>query len=237
MPKSSLLGKRNFRTLANSRAKLFFQDETILVLSDNTTIDIANFQMTPQGQRQSALMKILHGSMRFIVTKVIPGAEPNFEIQGTTATLGVRGTDGIFETRSPDVIYFLSGRTTLTILNNTTGQRLTLTPNNFISAIPGQPMRTGIITPGMRKRLMRSFQVAQSSPPPTVTQPPPLSAGLQAKLQGQEGQPPVGQEQPELGNPLISQDNPFINTLNPGAQGASSLVAPLPVVHPQARPK
>jgi hypothetical protein len=228
--KDAIYQQDQFRTLANSRAKLFFQDESILVLSDNTTIDIATFQMTPQGERQSALMKIIQGSLRFIVSKARPLDKPNFEIQGTTAVMGIRGTDGVFETRSPDVIYFLSGRSTLSVRNMTTGQSLNLTPGNFISAISGQPLRSGIITPEMRQRLIGSFQIAQRiTAPQTVTQPPPPSEDLQAKLQQQRG----GQQEEMLGNPLISQTNQFNNTLTPGSQGGGGggVLAPLPTIH------
>ena len=118
-------------------------------------------------------MKILHGSLRFIVTKVSSVDKPDFEIEGKTAVMGVRGTDGVFETRSPDMIYFLSGRSLLAILNRTTGETFNLTPNNFVSSLPGQPLRFGVITPEMRNRLIGNFRVAQGSPPPMVTQPPP----------------------------------------------------------------
>jgi hypothetical protein len=223
--KDMLYQQDQIRTLADSRAKLFFTDESILVLSDNTTIDIAKFQMNPQGGRQSALMKILHGSLRFIVTKVSSADKPDFEIEGKTAVMGVRGTDGIFESRSPDIIYFLSGRSILAILNRTTGQTLNLTPNNFVASVPGQPLRSGVITPAMRNRLIGGFQVSQNNPPPTVTQPPPPTQ--QVSLQ--QGM--------ALGNPMISQTNPALNTLSPGAQGNNTLVAPLPAVHDILRPR
>lgn len=232
--KDALYQQDQFRTLANSRAKLFFQDESILVLSDNTTIDIANFQMTPQGDRQSALMKIIHGSLRFIVSKARSLDKPSFEVQGITAVLGIRGTDGVFEILSPEVIYFLSGRSTLSVRNLTTGQSLNLTPGNFISAIPGQPLSLGIITPAMRQRLLGRFQIAQrTTVPQTVTQPPPPPADLQAQLQPQQ----QGPQQDMLGNPLIPQTDQFKNTLNPGAQGGGGPIAPLPVVHQPAIPR
>jgi hypothetical protein len=223
--KDTLYQQDQIRTLADSRAKLFFKDESILVLSDNTTIDIAKFQLNSQGGRQSALMKILNGSLRFIVTKAASVDKPDFEIEGKTAVMGVRGTDGVFETRSPDMIYFLSGRSILAILNRTTGQTLNLTPNNFVSSLPGQPLRTGIITPEMRNRLIGSFRVAQGDPPPSVTQPPPppQQISLQQGL--------------SLGNPLISQTNQGLNTLNPAAQGNNTLVAPLPAVHDLLHPR
>jgi FecR protein len=223
--KDKLYQQDQIRTLADSRAKLFFTDESILVLSDNTTIDIAKFQLNPQGGRQSALMKILHGSLRFIVTKVSAADKPDFEIEGKTAVMGIRGTDGVFETRSPDNIYFLSGSSILAILNRTTGQTLNLTPNNFVSSLPGQPLRIGVITPEMRNRLIEGFQVSLNSPPPLVTQPPPPP------------QPIVRHTGLSLGNPLISQTNPALNTLSPGAQGNNTLVAPLPAIHDLARPR
>ena len=171
--KDMLYQQDQFRTLADSRAKLFFKDESILVLSDNTTIDIAKFQLNPQGERQSAFMKILHGSMRFIVTKVSAADKPDFEIEGKTAIMGIRGTDGIFETRSPDTVYYLSGRNPLAFRNTTTGQTINLTPNNFASAVPEQPLSTAPITPALRNQLIGSFHVSQagSPPPTTVTQP------------------------------------------------------------------
>ena len=227
--KDKLYQQDQFRTLADSRAKLFFKDESILVLSDNTTIDIAKFQLNPQGARQSAFMKILHGSMRFIVTKVSAADKPDFEIEGKTAIVGIRGTDGIFETRSPDTVYYLSGRNPLSFRNTTTGQTINLTPNNFSTAAPKKPLTTAPITPTMRNQLVGSFQVSQagSPPPTTVTNPPPVQL-LQAQTPAQP---------PTLGNPMIPQTNPALNTLSPGAQGNPTLVAPLPAVHPLLNPK
>jgi len=226
--KDKLYQQDQFRTLADSRAKLFFKDESILVLSDNTTIDIAKFQLNPKGERQSAFMKILHGSMRFIVTKISAADKPDFEIEGKTAVMGIRGTDGIFESRSPDNIHYLGGRNPLVILNKTTGQTLNLAPNNTASSAANQPIRTAPITPAMRQQLIGSFQVSQGgSPPPTVTAPPPVL------LQTQISRP----QAMTLGNPMIPQTNPVLNTLNPGAQGSNTLVAPLPAVHELLRPK
>ena len=223
--KDKLYQQDQIRTLADSRAKLFFADESILVLSDNTTIDIAKFQTNPQGGRQSALMKVLHGSLRFIVTKVSAADKPDFEIEGKTAVMGIRGTDGIFETRSPDTGYYLSGRNPLSFTNRTTGQTINLTPMNFASSVPGQPLRTGPITPTMMNRLIGNFRVSQAgSPPPTVTTPPPPPGPI-AQQPGRS-----------LGNPLIPQTNPALNALPPGAQGNPTLVAPLPAVHDLLRP-
>jgi hypothetical protein len=220
--KDALYPQDQIRTLADSRAKLFFQDESILILSENTTLDIAKFQMNPQGQRESALMKVLHGSLRFIVHKITAGAPPNFEIQGITAVMGIRGTDGVFESRSPDRIIFLGGRNALVIRNLSTGQTLVLTPNNWVMVTPGQPMRTGVVTPQMRRRLIQTFRVAQSFVPGTVSSPGPVPPGLQAQLRR------VGIT---FGNPLLPQTDQFRNIYNPSAQGTGTLQTPLSAFH------
>jgi len=216
------------RTLKDSRAKLFFRDESILVLSENTTMDIAKFQMTPQGERQSALMKLLNGSVRFIIQKVAAGVPPNFEIQGKTAIMGIRGTDGVIESRSPDRIVFLGGAGAIVIRNLTTGQTLTLTPNNFMVVTPGRPMTTGPVTPTMRQELTTVFQVAQSQVPGTVVTPGPPTTALLRQLQA------AGIN---FGNPLISQDSPFRNTFSPSTQGGGTTQTPLSAMHSPLLPR
>ncbi len=219
--KDPLYPQDQIRTLANSRAKLFCADETILTLGESTTVDLAKFQMDPQGRRQSALVKILDGSMRFIVHK-FTGPEPNFEIQGKTAVMGIRGTDGVFETRNPDTVYFLSGRTTLNLRNMTTGQTLTLTPRNFATTEAGRPFRTGIITPEIQNRLERTHRAAQSHVPSAVTSPPPPPPSLMTALQ---------RAGIVFGNPAIPQTSGFLNTQNPSTVQGGSLQPTLPSSH------
>ncbi len=219
--KDPLYPQDQIRTLANSRAKLFCADETILTLGESTTVDLAKFQMDPQGRRQSALVKILDGSMRFIVHK-FTGPEPNFEIQGKTAVMGVRGTDGVFESRSPDRIIFLGGINTIIIRNLSTGQTLTLTPGNWVMATPGQPLRTGVVTPQMRQQLLPFFRMAQSLVPSNVGTPPPVPPGLLAALQ---------RAGISFGNPLLPQTDNFRNTNNPSTVQGGTLQSTLPSSH------
>jgi hypothetical protein len=201
------------RTLKDSRAKLFFQDESILILSEDTTLDIAKFQVDSQGKRESALIKLMNGAVRFIVQKVEAGVTPNFEIQGKTAVMGIRGTDGIFESRSPDRLIFTGTRGSIQITNLTTGQSLTITPGHWAMSTPGQPMRTGIVTPQMRQQLTPYFRLAASYVPNAVSTPPPVPPGLLAILQ---------QAGIRFGEPQYSNSDPGRNTQTPGAQGQNT---------------
>jgi hypothetical protein len=221
--KDALYAQDQIRTLEGSRAKLWFQDESILVLSEKTTIDIAKFQTDNEGRRQSALMKILEGSMRFIVHKFYSGTGPNFEIQGATAVVGIRGTDGVIETHSPDNIFLLSGQHALDVFNKTTGQRIILGAGNFVLAGVGKTMSIKPITPEMRHRLMGNFRLAQTPTTPTaLLQPPTPEQGSQQLV--------------TLGNPLVPQSSSFLNTLNPSANSSGDLLTPLPAVHPPLNP-
>ncbi|MCK9374823.1 MAG: FecR family protein [Syntrophobacterales bacterium] len=219
------------RTLADSRAKLFFQDESILILSEDTTLDISKFQMNSQGQRESSLIKMLHGSLRFIVQKVTAGAPANFEIQGQTAIMGIRGTDGVYESRSPDQITFLSGNNVIIIRNLTTGQTISLTQNNFVIATPGQPMRTGTVTPRMRQQILRHYQVAQIFTPTAVTSPGPPPAAVMTALQ-RSGTTFLGE--PQYPNSNQGRDN-----FSPGAQGngVGAPAIPLSALHQPLIPR
>ena len=99
------------RTLEKSRAKLWFRDETVLILNENTTMEITQFQASATGRSENSRLKVLQGAMRFILSKVSTQGPRNLEIEGKTAIVGIRGTDGVFETHSPDNIYHISGRT------------------------------------------------------------------------------------------------------------------------------
>jgi hypothetical protein len=219
------------RTQKDSRAKLFFKDESILVLSEDTTLDIAKFQMTSQGQRESAFIKLVHGAVRFVVQKVASGVTPNFEIQGKTAIMGIRGTEGIYESRSPDRVIFLGGAGAIIFRNLTTGQSLTITANNWAVAAAGQVIQTGVVTPAMREQLAPYFRPAQVFVPDSICNPGPPPPGLVAILQG------MGIT--FLGEPQFSNSTPN-NTFSPGAQGNPGGGGPgltLPVIHQPLLPK
>jgi hypothetical protein len=218
------------RTLKDSRAKLFFQDESILILSDDTTLDIAKFQMDSKGKRQSALMKLVHGAVRFIVQQAEAGVTPNFEIEGTTAVMGIRGTEGIIENRSPTRLIFTGDRGNIVLRDLATGQTLTITPGQWAMTTAGGKMRTGPVTPLMRLQLIPYFRLAQSFVPANVATGGPVPPGLLRILQ-QMGIP-------SFGEPQYSNSDPGRNNFTPGAQGQGGFGSfPLTTVHQPIIPR
>ena len=199
------------RTLAKSRAKLWFRDETVLILSENSTMEISQFQMDPASREQKSRFKVLHGAMRFILAKVLAGTRI-FEIEGKTAVMGVRGTDGIFRTSSPDTIYLLSGNP-ITLYDKATGQTITLNPGQYAVVEKGKPIRIGTITPEMLEQLIENFRVAQLYIPPGVITPP-IPPERLAYLY-------------DFGNPLLPQTSSFRSL-----EGTTYIYQPtLPTIH------
>jgi hypothetical protein len=213
--KDPLYPRDQVRTLDKSRAKLWFRDETILMLAEKTTLDISKFQMDNQDRRQNALFKVLAGTMRFIVHKFYTGLPPGVQVEGMTAVLGIRGTDCIIEVRSPD-LFLNIGDTPAWVKSLTTGQSITLPPGIWARAIPGQPITTGTITPIMLRQYIGQTRSGQTQLPDHVGSPPvllPAGPGL------------------VLGNPLVPQVNPYRSLTSPSVQNPLQVQPALPSIH------
>lgn len=213
--KDSLYPQDQVRTMEKSRAKLWFKDETILMLGEKTTLDISQFQMDNQGRRQNALFKVLNGTMRFIVHKFFSGLPPGLEVAGVTAVLGVRGTDCIIEVSSPDMFLNI-GNTPAEVSDLARKERISLPPRIWARVTPGQPITTGTITPFMMRQYIQRTQSGQTQLPENVGSPPVLP------LRG----PAVN-----FGNPLTPQDDQFRDLTSPSVQNQNQVQPPLPSIH------
>lgn len=211
--KEALYPQEQIRTLAKSRAKLWFQDETILMLGENTLVNIADFQMDNQGRRRNALFKVLEGTMRFIIHKFYSGLPPGVEVEGETAVLGIRGTDCIIEVRSPD-LFLNIGNTPAYVRERAGRQARVLDPGFWVRAIPGQPFATGKITPLMRQQYISRTQSGQTAMPDNVTQPVTLLPAGPVVL---------------FGNPLVPQSDEVRDLANPGV--LNQIQPALPSIH------
>jgi|GEM_PF-2081657 hypothetical protein len=212
--KDPLYARDQVRTLEKSRAKLFFKDESILMLGEKTTLDISQFQMDNQNRRQNALFKVLSGTMRFIIHKFYQGLPPGVEVQGTTAVMGVRGSDCIIEVHSPD-LFLNIGKSPEWVKSLTTNEIIDLPAGIWARVMPGLPIKTGAISPDMRQKYINQTQSGQTQLPDQVSAPSPaLITG------GPEG----------LGNPLVPQDSTYRDLTSPSVTGAGVQPA-LPSIH------
>ncbi len=178
--RDKLYPRDQIRTLENSKAKLMFQDDSILILNEKSTLEIDKYLVNEPAQRRQVFLKALQGQIRFIVSKFFgKPVEPDFLLETHTAVLGIRGTDGVVETVNPDYIYLLEALAPLLVKNKSTGETADLMPMFFITSEIGRPMRLARITPAMLNRLKKTFQVGSESPPDNMSDPslPPGVAG------------------------------------------------------------
>lgn len=73
------------------RAKILFQDNSIMTLAEQTDLKITEFLFQAQTEERSSVFNLLSGKVKTLVGKLFSSA-PNFTIRTPTAVAGVRGT-------------------------------------------------------------------------------------------------------------------------------------------------
>jgi hypothetical protein len=82
-------------TGANSTAVLKFEDGQLMVLAENTQLRIERYNFNKQRVASSnAVFELARGGLRFVTGMIGSTRSENFQIKTSSATIGVRGTDG-----------------------------------------------------------------------------------------------------------------------------------------------
>ena len=115
------------KTGPGSRVKIFLGDDSLLFLAENSQIQVKEFAYKPAQRFRRALVKAFGGKMRFLVSKLMSPQNSRFEVETTTAVMGIRGTDGIAVMKSPTQAICLTGEIYVHGLGLT--KEVLLTPN------------------------------------------------------------------------------------------------------------
>lgn len=75
------------------RAVFVFDDDSVLVIGDNSRIRIVEHQFQPGGSAIRSIIELLQGKIRALVSEYYGGANATYEIQTPSALAGVRGTE------------------------------------------------------------------------------------------------------------------------------------------------
>jgi len=76
--------------------QLEMDDGSMISISSNAEITIAEYQLREDRSVASATIELLSGWLRFAVTR-LRGSESSYQLSMPTAVLGVRGTEGVIE--------------------------------------------------------------------------------------------------------------------------------------------
>ena len=87
-----VLFKDVIETQHESRTKAFFQDDSILTVGEDSRVEINEYVYQPENNVRQAVVKLLQGQLRALVSKVFKANGSKFEVHTPTAVAAARGT-------------------------------------------------------------------------------------------------------------------------------------------------
>lgn len=81
------------RTDPNGEAKILFDDNTTLSVTEDTEIEITEYVYDPQRAQRSAILSMLQGRVKAMVAHFYAATSSRFEIHTPTAVAAARGTE------------------------------------------------------------------------------------------------------------------------------------------------
>ena len=120
-----VLFKDVIETRKESRTKAFFEDDSVLTVGENSRVEVTEHIYNPDQNQRRMVVRLFHGKLRALVSKVFKGAGSKFEIHTPTAVAAARGTyfvvwteqgtTGIVNIGESGHVDFTSGGTTVTV--------------------------------------------------------------------------------------------------------------------------
>ncbi len=80
------------QTQAESRTKALFQDDSMLTVGENSRVEIDEYIYNPEKNVRQAIVKLMQGQVRALVSKVFKANGSRFEIHTPSAVAAARGT-------------------------------------------------------------------------------------------------------------------------------------------------
>jgi hypothetical protein len=165
----AVLFKDVIQTQDESRTKAFFQDDSMLTVGEKSRVEINEYIYNPQENLRRAIVKLMQGQVRALVSKVFKANGSKFEIHTPSAVAAARGTyftvwvengqSGIINIGEKGRVDFTSGGTTVAV-----------GPGFFSVAVAGQapsiPMEhhLGVKQNGQSRSTLNSTEKAASKP-------------------------------------------------------------------------
>lgn len=199
-----LQAKDAVATDAASRAKLYFQDDSILNLGELSRVKVEKYLAQPGTERTKTIYNLLEGSLKVIV------GNSDLEIHTPTAVAAARGTKFYLKIRDCEkkgakssdkgckesCIFVLDGEVSFRNLKkNVEGTVVVGKGETSCIPIDGPPTNTSPYRPDETGDLLRSTSVLGEFPEETLPENPELEEALNDAEAG--GLPDIGQEPKE----------------------------------------
>jgi hypothetical protein len=90
------------QTLAQSQARAWLRDDSLLTVAENSQVRIEEHLVDPSRDIRQVVVSLAQGRVRAFVGKVFAGAGSKFEVHTPTAVAAARGTDFVVWVEHPD---------------------------------------------------------------------------------------------------------------------------------------
>jgi len=120
-----VLFKDVIQTHHESRTRAFFQDDSMLTVGENSRVEINEYVYDPDQNIRRAIVKLMEGQVRALVSKVFKANGSRFEVHTPSAVAAARGTyftvwaangqSGIINIGEKGRVDFTSGGTTVAV--------------------------------------------------------------------------------------------------------------------------
>jgi len=87
-----VLFKDVIQTQDESRARALFQDDSMLTVGENSRVEIDEYIYSPEKNVRRAIVKLMQGQVRALVSKVFKANGSKFEVHTPSAVAAARGT-------------------------------------------------------------------------------------------------------------------------------------------------
>jgi len=148
------------RTGNPGRMRVVFRDDSVLVLSDDTTL-VVDEQVFDPGATES-VFNLLQGKLRSVVSHYYGTAGSSYEVRSASAVAGVRGTEFVMTydplTGESEVVG-IHGVVTVNSMVDPTGPGLLVTANEVTAIAPGErPSPVEPADPEMMRQLLHDME-------------------------------------------------------------------------------
>ena len=208
------------RTGEKSRAKLIFQDDSVTVLAEKTTLEITTFHFDAVTKKRRGLLKTLEGKIRFLVQQIPGTPQPDLKVESEVLSVGIRGTDGILETGKQHKVYLLESENPLQITNKSTGQTTDLQVMQFLVTEKKGPLQIFPISPDLLEKLLQEFRLAYDFIPKNLLAP---GSAPESMIPGGPEETGIDTQPPVIQPPL-----PALHFQGSGGKGGGKPLPPGP---------
>jgi hypothetical protein len=154
------------KTMEHGKAKLFFKPDCVIILSENTALEVIDYRDEGKAAAEKVSLRLLQGKIRFITAINTPGAY--LQIVSPATAVQASRADGVMALAQPDRIICLKDSSTILVKNRSSAQQRRIQPLEMaISTLDGG-IKVEKVAAGLAEQCLKENSVTLAAPPPQL---------------------------------------------------------------------